>query len=203
MLLSHLHGDHFDRVARHGLDRSVPVLTTRHAAFVLRRWGFGEAVGMRTYAQQQVTSDRGRVDVTSLPGIHARGPMRRLLPPVMGSLLEFRHAGRVELRAYVTGDTLVGPHIDEIAVRWPEIDVVIAHLGGTRILGATLTMDAGQGVERLRGVRPDSAVPVHYDDYPVFKSPLSDFRAAMEQSGLGVQVRYVRRGDAITLQPRR
>src|SRR3712207_6157745 len=40
VVLSHLHGDHFDRVARHGLDRAAPVVTTAHAARRLRRWGF-------------------------------------------------------------------------------------------------------------------------------------------------------------------
>ena len=32
VVLSHLHGDHFDRIARRRLDRAVPVVTTEHAA---------------------------------------------------------------------------------------------------------------------------------------------------------------------------
>ena len=32
VLLSHLHGDHFDRIARRGLSRDQPVLTTPAAA---------------------------------------------------------------------------------------------------------------------------------------------------------------------------
>ena len=32
VVLSHLHGDHWDRVARRELDREPPVLTTTHAA---------------------------------------------------------------------------------------------------------------------------------------------------------------------------
>jgi L-ascorbate metabolism protein UlaG (beta-lactamase superfamily) len=32
VVLSHLNGDHFDRVARRGLDRGLPILTTPHAA---------------------------------------------------------------------------------------------------------------------------------------------------------------------------
>src|SRR5215208_5701630 len=40
VVLSHLHGDHFDRVARAGLDRGVPIATTPHAARRLGRWGF-------------------------------------------------------------------------------------------------------------------------------------------------------------------
>src|SRR5215218_8290961 len=40
VVLSHLHGDHFDRVARAELTRDSPVLTTPHAARRLSRWGF-------------------------------------------------------------------------------------------------------------------------------------------------------------------
>jgi len=201
VVLSHLHGDHFDRVARRGLDRSVPVLTTRHAAWVLRRWGFGAAHGMRTWAQQDLGSPAGTaVRVTSLPAVHAHGPLRPLLPPVMGSLLEFTRAGVVELRVYVTGDTLLGGHLDAIARRWPQIDVAVVHLGGTRVLGALVTLDASGGVGLLRRMRPGAAVPVHYDDYGVFKSPLTEFRAAVERTPLATAVRYVDRGDTVQLR---
>src|SRR5688500_17213915 len=40
VVLSHLHGDHFDRVARRGLPRDVPLLTTPQAARRLDRYGF-------------------------------------------------------------------------------------------------------------------------------------------------------------------
>src|SRR5688572_4666515 len=32
VVLSHYHGDHFDRIAEQRLDRAVPIITTRHAA---------------------------------------------------------------------------------------------------------------------------------------------------------------------------
>src|SRR5215203_6690653 len=40
VVLSHLHGDHFDRIARRELDHTVPVVTTEHAASRLRGYGF-------------------------------------------------------------------------------------------------------------------------------------------------------------------
>src|SRR5215213_721147 len=40
VVLSHLHGDHFDRVARRGLDHDVPIATTPPAAQRLGKWGF-------------------------------------------------------------------------------------------------------------------------------------------------------------------
>src|SRR3954467_3443143 len=86
VLLSHLHGDHFDRVARRGLDRAVPLVTTPHAARRLGPRGLS-GVGLLTWDQHCVERDGYRLTVTSLPGVHAYGVMGALLPPVMGSWL--------------------------------------------------------------------------------------------------------------------
>jgi L-ascorbate metabolism protein UlaG (beta-lactamase superfamily) len=198
VVLSHLHGDHFDRVARRELARSQPVVTTPQAARRLEKWGF-EARGLDTWATETLTQGNETLSIQSLPGIHARGVMGALLPPVMGSLLEHRVAGSVRRRLYLTGDTLTGDHLDEIARRHPDIDLAVVHLGGTRVLLHTVTMDGDQGVELLRRVRPRHAVPVHYDDYGVFRSPLSDFEERAVAAGLSKVVRLVRRGDTVAL----
>ena len=60
VLLSHLHGDHFDRVARAQLDRSLPVLTTSAAARTLTAWGFAAARPMITWNRFAWTTPRRR-----------------------------------------------------------------------------------------------------------------------------------------------
>lgn len=176
VVLSHLHGDHFDRRARNGLDRSVPIVTTRQAAKALRSWGFSEASAVATWERWSTHRDDGSgLAVTSLPGAHAFGFLGKLLPHVMGSLLEFTQADGRTYRIYLSGDTLVFDGFDEIGRRHPDIDVGFVHLGGTRILGATVTMDGPQGVDALHRVRPRTAVPIHYEEYGVMRSPLSDF----------------------------
>ena len=200
VVLSHLHGDHWDRVARRGLDRKLPILTTRHAARRLRLQGFREAVPMTTWQSQTITSGSTTLRVTSLPGRHAPGPLRRVLPPVMGSLLEFETSpGRVALRLYVTGDTLFYPGLQEIHERHPEVDLALLHLGGTRILGKLVTMDATQGVELLELIRPRAAVPIHYDDYGVFKSPLADFQRLAAARPLPTSLSYLGRGESLPI----
>ncbi len=203
VVLSHLHGDHWDRVARRGLDKGLPILTTRHAARRLRLQGFRHAVPMTTWRSETVTSGTTTVRVTSLPGRHVGGPLRRVLPPVMGSLLEFESApGVVGFRLYVTGDTLVYPDLAEIATRYPDIDLALLHLGGTRILGKLVTMDAAQGVELIELIRPRAAAPIHYDDYPVFKSPLADFRRLAGGRPLPSRLTYLARGESLPLSIR-
>jgi L-ascorbate metabolism protein UlaG (beta-lactamase superfamily) len=200
VVLSHLHGDHWDRVARRGLDRGTPVVTTPHAARRLRgRQGFGRAQGLGTWESWELVKDGRRLRVTAAPGRHAGGTLQRLLPPVMGSVLEFGDAdGRVDTRVYLTGDTLLYDGLGEVATRYPRLDTCVLHLGGTTLPGGLLvTMDGEQGVGLLELVRPAQAVPIHYDDYGVFKSPLEDFRRAVQRRGWRGDVSYVERGETV------
>jgi len=200
VVLSHLHGDHFDRVARRRLSREQPVLTTPAGARRLRSWGF-DAHGLDTWSSETLTGDGETLRVESLPGIHGRGMMHALLPPVMGTLLEHRSADGRTRRVYLSGDTLTGDHLDQIAERHPDIDAAVVHLGGTRVLLHTVTMDAVQGVDFLRRIRPRVAVPVHHDDYGVFRSPLSDFEELAVREGVAAGLRVVRRGETVSLDP--
>ena len=174
VVLSHLHGDHFDRVARSGLSRESPVLTTPAAAVRLQEWGF-DAMPLMDWERTELGDARESLVITAVPGIHARGLLRSVLPPVMGSVIEHRLDGKVQHRLYVSGDTLTGSHLDEVRRRFPDIDTAVVHLGGTRVLFHTVTMDAEQGVDFLDRVQPRQAIPVHHSDYGVFRSPLADF----------------------------
>jgi L-ascorbate metabolism protein UlaG (beta-lactamase superfamily) len=196
VVLSHLHGDHFDRTARRGLDHATPVVTTPKAARRLHSHGFDAAVGLRTWQQQELRSGPASLVMTSLPARHGFGLVGQLLPPVMGTLLEYRsHAGARPLRIYLTGDTLMHDELREIGVQFPDIDLAVVHLGGTRVLGALVSMDGRQGRDLLAMLAPRYAVPVHYDDYGVFKTPLSQFRDVVAASELSTSVQYVERGQ--------
>ena len=197
VVLSHHHGDHFDQVAARELDHDVPLVTEPHSAEKLREQGFRRPIALETWQHQTFRRGDAELRITATPGKHAPQPVRKLLPPVMGSLLEFSTAGVTAFRAYITGDTLMHDRLAEIPERWPDIDLCIIHLGGTRIAGILLTMDADQGVRALRLVQPRAAVPVHTDDYTVFKSGLDDFRQAVDAASppLATEIHYVDRGE--------
>ena len=63
------------------------------------------------------------------------------------------------------------------------------------MLGIMVTMDAQQGIEMMQIVNPKLSIPIHYDDYDVFKSPLADFQRAVRDAGFEDRVRYLNRGD--------
>ncbi|MDS0293960.1 MBL fold metallo-hydrolase [Halogeometricum luteum] len=198
VLLSHYHGDHFDHVVEEKLDKNLPIVTTEHAAEELEEKGFRETYAMDTWEEVTVRKGEVELDITSTPGRHGPPVVEKALPPVMGSVLEFRPTGgdgRTSFRLFISGDTVMYDELEEIPERFPDIDLALLHLGGTEILGVLLTMDAEQGVEAVELFDADENVPVHYDDYEVFQSPLSDFEEAVEAAGLEDRVAYVDRGD--------
>jgi L-ascorbate metabolism protein UlaG (beta-lactamase superfamily) len=196
VVLSHHHGDHFDDVAAARLDHGLPIVTTPHAARKLGRQGFTNPRPLRTW--QRLTFRRGdaSLTMTSLPARHGPGPLNRLLPPVMGTMLDFADRDGLALRVYLSGDTLAHDRLADIPRRLPGIDLAIVHLGGTRILGVLLTMDAAQGAAAIGTLSPRAAIPVHYDDYTVFRSPLSAFQAVAGDRLGPTVIHYLQRGQA-------
>jgi L-ascorbate metabolism protein UlaG (beta-lactamase superfamily) len=93
------------------------------------------------------------------------------------------------------------PRLHEVTERFPDVDVLVAHLGGTRVLGVLVTMDGRQGTDLVERVRPRAVVPIHYDDYGVFRSPLSDFVGEMGRRGHAALLRTVGRGETVDLFP--
>jgi len=161
------------------------------------------------------------VKITGMPGSHVPpGPLSvandllGAVPPTNGWLIElgFSSAAAVAAppgaaletgyRIYISGDTLFYDELESIPARLAgeKIDLMLVHLGGTTIPSARVplvmvTMDAAQGVRLMRLVEPDVTVPVHFDDYDLFLSPLERFRDEVERCGLGGRVVYLERGD--------
>jgi L-ascorbate metabolism protein UlaG (beta-lactamase superfamily) len=199
VLLSHFHGDHFDQVAEREIEKSLRIVTTPEAAEALRQRGFVAPQGLTTWEDISVVKDDAHLRITATPGRHGPPVVSFALPEVMGSMLEFQSGASDRcLRMYITGDTLVIDALKEIPRRYPDIDLALLHLGGTRVLGILVTMDAAQGVEILQIVKPKRAIPIHYNDYDVFKSPLSEFHQAVEAAGLTNHVHYLSHGETYT-----
>ncbi len=208
VLLSHLHGDHFDHLVEKKLKRDMPIVTTVDGAAGLEQLGFTKRFGLNTWDTLTVTKGDTTLRINAMPGRHGPPVLAGLLPDVMGSMLEFSVANETgndaPYRMYISGDTLVYDDIQDIPRRYPEIDLALLHLGGTRILGVMkVTMDGEDGVRMLQIIAPHHAIPIHYNDYTVFKSPLSDFQKAVTEAGLQDKVTYLKHGDTYRFRPRK
>ena len=196
-VLSHYHGDHFDQIVEEKLRKDLPIITTEHAAGELKSKNFTAPVALDTWESATIEKGDFRVKITSMPGQHGPGIVDFALPPVMGSVLDFEDENKQRLlRLYISGDTLLIDELKEIPEKFPEIDIGLFHLGGTRVLGIMVTMDDKEGVEAVKIINPDTAIPIHYNDYDVFKSPLEDFKKAATAAGLDDKMIYLAHGDS-------
>ena len=204
ILLSHMHGDHWDRIATRNLPKETPVVTTPEAAKCLSDRGFTGTADLRPWQTHEFTRGSDTLRITSVPGVHGPGPLARLLPQVMGSVVELVRGGvsgpEVSWRAFISGDTLFRPALGEVLERCGPLDVLIPHLGGTRALGLTVTMDGRAGADLVELLKPPVTVPVHYDDYDRFASPLGDFVTEVARRQLPGELRPVQRGETISLR---
>ncbi len=204
ILLSHMHGDHWDRIATRSLPKETPVITTPEAATCLSGRGFTSTADLRPWQTHEFTRGTDTLRITSVPGVHGPGPLDFALPRVMGSVVELVRRGGagpdVTWRGYISGVTLYRTYLGEVLERCGPLDVLIPHLGGTKVLGLTVTMDAQQGADLVELLKPPVTVPIHYDDYNRFKSPLGDFLAEVGRRDLPGELRPVGRGDTISLR---
>lgn len=205
VVLSHMHEDHFDKLVQEKLAKDTPIVTTKEAAASLEKLGFRRAIGLGKWDQIEVEKGESRLRLTAVPGRHGKAGMQALLPSVMGSVLDFGpNPAAPGYRMYISGDTLVYDDLKNIPQRFPGIDLALLHLGGTRILGVfKVTMDGKDGVELMQIIRPQRTIPIHYNDYDVFKSPLADFAREVKAAGLEDQVTYLAHGETYTFTPRK
>jgi len=56
-------------------------------------------------------------------------------------------------------------------------------------------MNGKQGAKALEIIAPHRAIPVHFNDYNVFKSPIEDFIKAVNEKGLSRCVTYLSPGE--------
>jgi L-ascorbate metabolism protein UlaG (beta-lactamase superfamily) len=195
ILLSHFHGDHFDQAAIQGLDKSLPIVTTTHASKELTKRGFTNIQKLDKWQSISFVKGNVKLAITATPGRHGPLPISFLLPNVMGSILDFNGRNNKLFRLYITGDTLVNHQIKEIAKRYNDVDIALLHLGGTRVMGILVTMNAKQGVKMFNMIGPRMAIPIHYNDYDVFKSPLEDFQKEIKKAGLDNRIHYLTHGE--------
>lgn len=167
------------------------------------------------------TRHQPSIKVTGMPGKHVpngalsvANEILGAVPPTNGWMIELGYSDSTSsstsskksfsngYRIYISGDTLMVDELREIPARYKDhnIDLMLIHLGGTTIPGPKLpllmvTMDATQGVQLMQLINPDVTIPIHYDDYDVFLSPLDDFKKAVEEAGLSDKVVYLDRKE--------
>ncbi|MRH89144.1 MBL fold metallo-hydrolase [Nocardia sp. SYP-A9097] len=149
IVISHGHYDHCDLDALIGYpDKTVPFAVVPGLAAKVRAAGFRNVTELAPWQRTHL----GPVEVTAAPAKHG-------VPEVTFVL---RAEGDT---VFFGADTLRIPELDEVARRFPEIDLALLPINGLRIrpiLNHRVVMDAVEAADLTHALRPRLAVPIHY-----------------------------------------
>ena len=185
VLLSHdHHDDNLDKAGRALLPQAGTVITTEAGA---KRLG-GNAVGLAPWATTVLSAEgKPPIEVTATPCRHGPPLSRPLVGDVIGFALRWEGQGHGAL--WISGDTVLYDGVREVADRL-EVGTALIHLGGVRfpVTGPLrYTLSASEAVELLEALRPETAVPIHYEGWKHFRQGREELEA--ELAGAPAEVR--------------
>ncbi|MEO6532841.1 MAG: MBL fold metallo-hydrolase [Pseudolysinimonas sp.] len=191
VLLSH-HG-HKDNLDWEGLElvaSGVPTLSNQLAASDL--WG-GSVLGFDDWEQHSI----GAATVTIVPALHGPPGSLPFVGPVVGFVLE--QAG--EPTVYVSGDNASLPLVEQIAGRFPSIDIALLFSGAARVPGldAALTLTSADAATAARLLGSPRVVALHVEDWEHFSEGRAQLEAAFADAGLAALLVATPRGERVSL----
>lgn len=178
LLSHHAHKDNLDWEGLELIAQGPVTLSTRAAAGDL--WG-GSLVGYDDWE----THELGDVTVTVVPALHGPPGSEPRVGPVVGFVLE----APGEPTVYVSGDNASLGLVEQIAGRFPEVDVALLFAGAAKVPGIDepLTLTATDAAKAAVILGAKSVVGLHTEDWEHFSETRDDLAAAFADTGLLVE----------------
>lgn len=173
VIVSHLHTDHFDSVAKERVPKSLPILCQPGNEENIREAGFTDVTPLTESTVWQ------GLTITPRQGSHGVGPVAEKMGPVIGFTLEA--AG--EPTVYWAGDTVLYPPVVE-TIRQVSPDIIVTHSCGARWDGDLIVMDAEQTLEVSRMAPQATIVATHMEALDHATVTRHDLRQAADAAGL-------------------
>ncbi len=164
VLSSHKDYDHFDMktFAAYG-DKQVPMIVRKGSEGIATEVGFVNVRGLETWQTAQL----GPIKITATPAKHKE----ELGVPQNTYVLEYE-----DKTVFFGGDTLLIPEFQEVAKRFPNIDVALLPINGLTIrpLGnKRVVMNAEDAATLTAWLNPKVVIPIHYRYTPAwYRRPL-------------------------------
>ena len=173
VIVSHLHQDHFDTVARQIVPKALPLICQPGDETVIRDLGFTSVTPLTDSIRWN------GITLTWRKGSHGLGPVVDKMGSVMGFSLE----AESEPSVYWAGDTvLYAPVAEAIAATRPEI--IITHSCGARWDGDLIVMDAAETIAVCEAAPASIAVATHMEALDHATVSRQELRRAADQKGI-------------------
>lgn len=187
LLSHHAHKDNLDWEGLELIAQGPLTLSTRDAASDL--WG-GSVVGYDDWETREI----GDVTVTIVPALHGPPGSEPQVGVVVGFVLEAPGCPTV----YVSGDNASLGLVEQIADRFPEIEIAVLFAGAARVseIDAALTLTSPDAARAAEILGASSVIGLHTEDWQHFSETRADLEAAFAASDLLVATP---RGERVVL----
>lgn len=188
ILVSHLHGDHFDRTALGVVPRDKPILCQPR----------DQAMFIRAGLQSTVVNEPveiGGVTITRTTGQHGTGAIGQEMGDSSGYVL----AADGEPTIYIAGDTVWCPEVEQ-AIATHEPAVIVVNAGAARFIhGDPITMDVPDVIATCKAAPDALVVAVHMEAMNHCGLTRAGLRKAMDEAGLSGRVATPADGETLEL----
>lgn len=193
VLLSHLHGDHFDAAARERLPKTLPIYCQPSDAAMLQSFGFERI----TPVDSSFTWPAGTL--TRILGHHGVGPVEEDMGVSSGYILQ----APGEPTIYWAGDSVLCEE-SRVAIERYHPDIIITHSGGAMWpvgsdgARALIIMDAEQTVTTSQLAPWARLVAIHLDSVDHATVSRADLRQAVAAAGPEGRILIPEDGEELT-----
>jgi L-ascorbate metabolism protein UlaG (beta-lactamase superfamily) len=184
VLVTHLHGDHFDDTARRLLPKDVPVLCQPPDAERLRADGFTDVRPV------EAETTLGELRIARTAGRHGTGEIGRRMGPVSGYVLD---------GLYIAGDTILCDEVREAVARHRPATIVV-NASAARFLDSDPIVMDNDDVVALAREAPDALiVAVHLEAVAHATETRADLHERLRAEGLTGHVTVPEDGSEVPL----
>lgn len=174
VIVSHLHSDHFDKVAQDAVPKHLPLICQPGDEATIAKAGFTDVTPLTS------TIDWNGLRLTRCEGSHGVGPVVEKMGKVMGFVLE----APGEPKLYWAGDTVLYAPVLQ-AVERTDPDVIIAHCCGARWDGDLIVMDDAQTVALCEAAPRATVVATHMEALDHATVDRRTLRLAADKKAIG------------------
>jgi L-ascorbate metabolism protein UlaG (beta-lactamase superfamily) len=188
LLSHHEHEDNLDTSGAELVSRTL-TLSTAKAGIDLGK----PVIGLDCWETHRV----GDITVTAAPALHGPPGAERLVGPVIGFLLEASD----EPTVYISGDNASLALVQQIADRFPAIEVAVLFAGAARVpsIDAALTLTSTDAARAAQILGAQVVIGLHTEDWKHFSETRVDLEAAFAGTGLLLDTP---RGVPVVVEPR-
>jgi len=174
VLVSHVHPDHFDRVAMERLPKEIPLFCQPSDVDRITRKGFQSVRPIElSYTWEGVT-------VTRTDGQHGTGTLGEKMGNVSGFVLKAEN----EPTVFWVGDSIWCEPVQQV-VQDVQPDIIITHSGGAKFPDSDpIIMDAEQTIAVCRAAPNAVVVAVHLEALDHCPVTRADLRSMAEKAGI-------------------